>query len=197
MSDETRRSQRYRASSQLKNDGPPQSYARGDPPSPATSLDERQPGSPSEISVAPGTETTDCEVAVDAHAPPVVGDPAGKRFDASDVVTPLLKCIPSHWPHLRRVPNIGRVRGTIMTGRGPRSERCSACQSKPHLPLHPDSPRTSPAEVRNVATTLRAATSVERHERAQLGACVVCDGGLVSTGAERRIADLEYLETVR
>ena len=49
-------------------------------------------GLPREISVAPGTETTDREVPVDAHAPHVVGDSASERFDASDVVTPLLEC---------------------------------------------------------------------------------------------------------
>ena len=71
-------------------------------------------GLPREISVAPGTETTDREVPVDAHAPHVVGHSASERFDASDVVTPLLECLPSHWPHLRRVPNIARVRGTVV-----------------------------------------------------------------------------------
>ena len=53
-------------------------------------------GLPREISVAPGTETTDREVPVDAHAPHVVGDSASERFDASDVVTPLPECLPSH-----------------------------------------------------------------------------------------------------
>ena len=61
-------------------------------------------GLPREISVAPGTETTDREVPVDAHAPHVVGDSAGERFDASYVVTPLPDCLPSHWRHLREVP---------------------------------------------------------------------------------------------
>jgi hypothetical protein len=56
-------------------------------------------GLPREISVAPGTETTDREVFVDAHAPHVVGDSASERFDASDLVTPLLECLPYHWPH--------------------------------------------------------------------------------------------------
>jgi hypothetical protein len=55
-------------------------------------------GLPREISIAPGTETTNREVPVDAHAPHVVGDPASKRFDASDVVTPLPECFPPHWP---------------------------------------------------------------------------------------------------
>jgi hypothetical protein len=53
-------------------------------------------GLPREISVAPGTETTDCKVPVDAHAPHVVGDSVSERLDASDVVTPLLECLPSH-----------------------------------------------------------------------------------------------------
>jgi hypothetical protein len=51
---------------------------------------------PREIGVAPATETTNRESPVDAHAPHVVGDSAGERFDANDVVTPLLECIPSH-----------------------------------------------------------------------------------------------------
>ena len=42
-------------------------------------------GLPREISVAPGTETTDREVPVDAHAPHVVGDSASEWFDASYV----------------------------------------------------------------------------------------------------------------
>src|SRR5215470_8684519 len=54
-------------------------------------------GLPGEISVAPGTETTDRQPPVDAHAPHVVGDSASEWFDASDVVTPLPKCRPSHW----------------------------------------------------------------------------------------------------
>ena len=40
-------------------------------------------GLPAEISVAPRTETTDREAPLDAHAPHVVGDPAGERLDAS------------------------------------------------------------------------------------------------------------------
>src|SRR5262249_6654237 len=55
-------------------------------------------GLPREISVAPGTETTDRQVPVDAHAPHVVGDSASERCDARDVDTPLLECLPSHWP---------------------------------------------------------------------------------------------------
>ena len=53
-------------------------------------------GLPREISVAPGTETTDREVPVDADAPHVVGDSASERFDASYVFTPLPECLPSH-----------------------------------------------------------------------------------------------------
>jgi hypothetical protein len=56
-------------------------------------------GLPGEISVAPGAETTDREVSVDAQAPHVVGDSTSERFDASDV-TPLPECLPPHWPHL-------------------------------------------------------------------------------------------------
>src|SRR5262249_47323252 len=58
-----------------------------------------EPGLPREITVAPGTETTDREAPVDAHAPHVVGDSTSERFDASDVVTPQLKCLPSHSSH--------------------------------------------------------------------------------------------------
>jgi hypothetical protein len=53
-------------------------------------------GFPREISVAPGTKTTDREVIVEAYAPHVVGDSAYERFDASNVVAPLLECLPSH-----------------------------------------------------------------------------------------------------
>jgi hypothetical protein len=56
-------------------------------------------GFPREISVAPGTETTDCEMTVDAHAPHIVRDSASERFDASYVFTPLPECLPSHWRH--------------------------------------------------------------------------------------------------
>src|SRR5262249_29686244 len=56
-------------------------------------------GLPRQISITPGTETTDREVPVDAHAPHVVGDSTSKRFDASGVFTPLPECLPSHWPH--------------------------------------------------------------------------------------------------
>jgi hypothetical protein len=55
-------------------------------------------GLPREISVAPGTETTDGQVPVDAHAPHVIGDSASERFDASDVFTPVPECLPSHRP---------------------------------------------------------------------------------------------------
>jgi hypothetical protein len=72
-------------------------------------------GLPREISVTPGAEATDRELPVDAHAPHVVGNSARERFYESDHVTPLPECLPSHWPHLRGVPNIARVRGTVLT----------------------------------------------------------------------------------
>jgi hypothetical protein len=53
-------------------------------------------GLPREIRVAPGTETADREVPVDAHAPHVVGDSASEWFDASYVFTPLPECLPSY-----------------------------------------------------------------------------------------------------
>jgi hypothetical protein len=54
-------------------------------------------GLPPEVGVAPGTETSDGEVAGDAHAPHLVDpDPAGERLDAIDVVTPPLERLPSH-----------------------------------------------------------------------------------------------------
>jgi hypothetical protein len=37
---------------------------------------------PTKISVAPGTETTDREVPVDAHVPHVAGDSASERLDS-------------------------------------------------------------------------------------------------------------------
>jgi hypothetical protein len=52
-------------------------------------------GLPCEIGVASGAKATDSEAPVDAHAPHVVGDSAGKGFDASGIVTPLLECPPS------------------------------------------------------------------------------------------------------
>jgi hypothetical protein len=57
-------------------------------------------GLPREISLAPGAETTDREVPIDAHAPHVVGDSASERFDATGIFTPLRECLPPHWPHL-------------------------------------------------------------------------------------------------
>ena len=50
-------------------------------------------GLPREISVAPDTETTDRDVAVDAHTPDVVGDSACERFDASDRVAQLMGAV--------------------------------------------------------------------------------------------------------
>jgi hypothetical protein len=59
-------------------------------------------GLPRQIGVAAPAEATDREVPVDAHAPHLVdADPAGERFDASDVVTPLPERLPSHRPHHR------------------------------------------------------------------------------------------------
>src|SRR5512132_3838320 len=55
-------------------------------------------GLPREIAVAPDTETGDSEVPVDAHSPYVVCNSATERLNASDVITPLLECLPSHWP---------------------------------------------------------------------------------------------------
>jgi hypothetical protein len=55
-----------------------------------------EPGLPREISVAPDTATSDRELPVDAHAPHVVGHAASERFNAGDVITPLLECLPSH-----------------------------------------------------------------------------------------------------
>jgi hypothetical protein len=52
-------------------------------------------GFPIEISVAPGTETTDRNAPVNTHAPYVVGDSASERFDASGVDTPMLEWIPT------------------------------------------------------------------------------------------------------
>ena len=38
----------------------------------------------------------DGELPVDAHAPHLVTDTGLEPFDASDVVTPLIECLPSH-----------------------------------------------------------------------------------------------------
>ena len=58
---------------------------------------------PCEISVAALAETTDREVPVDAHAAHLVdASSASQRLAANDVVAPLLECLPSHRPHLRR-----------------------------------------------------------------------------------------------
>ena len=54
-----------------------------------------EPGFPREIGVAPGTETSDREVPVDAHAPHVVGDAASEWFDANCLFIPLTECLPS------------------------------------------------------------------------------------------------------
>jgi len=47
----------------------------------AASTELEELGLPREISVAPGTEATDHDVPVDAHAPHVVGHAASERFD--------------------------------------------------------------------------------------------------------------------
>jgi hypothetical protein len=66
--------------------------------------------------VAPGTDTTYRQVAVDAHAPHVVGDSASEWFDASYVFAPLPECPPSHWRHFRGVPDIARANRTSRIG---------------------------------------------------------------------------------
>src|SRR5205085_7902295 len=50
-----------------------------------------------EVSVDAGAETTDREMPVDAYAPYLVdANSAGERFETSDVVAPLLECLPSY-----------------------------------------------------------------------------------------------------
>src|SRR5262249_49162153 len=80
---------------------------------------------PREISVAPGTETSDGEVPVDAHAPHVVGDSASEWFDASYVFTPLPECLPSHWRHFRGVPHIARSESHFRESERPESRSSS------------------------------------------------------------------------
>ena len=59
-------------------------------------------GLPRQIYVASPAKTSHRELPVDAHAPDLVdANSASERFDTSDVVTPLLECLPSHQPHLR------------------------------------------------------------------------------------------------
>ena len=82
---------------------------------------------PREISVAPGTETTDREVPVDAYAPHIVGDSASQRFDASYVFTPLPECLPSHWRHFKPF--------SILT-QAIRRPDLSLCSPRPHT-LYP------------------------------------------------------------
>jgi len=53
-------------------------------------------GLPREIRVAAGAEPSDRDLTTDAYAPHVVGDPASEPFDASDILTPLVECLPSH-----------------------------------------------------------------------------------------------------
>jgi hypothetical protein len=57
----------------------------------------QQVGLPREIGVAATAETTDRKLPVDAHALHLIdSNSASERFDSSDVVTPLLECLPSH-----------------------------------------------------------------------------------------------------
>lgn len=53
-------------------------------------------GFPCEIRITPDTETTDRKMPVDAHGPHVVGFSASERFYASDIISPLRECFPSH-----------------------------------------------------------------------------------------------------
>jgi hypothetical protein len=52
----------------------------------------------------------------DAHAPHVVGDSASQRLDARCVFTPLPECLPSHWRHFAKVPDIARANRTSPIG---------------------------------------------------------------------------------
>ena len=108
----------------------------------------QQVGLPREISVAPGTETTDREVPVDAHAPHVVGDSASEWFDASHVFAPLPECLPSHWRHFRGVPEIARANRTSRIG----ATRITVIvtRQEPWSPLHGEgSPTRSSNSRRN------------------------------------------------
>src|SRR5215469_15183919 len=101
----------------------------------------QQSGLPGEISVAALAETTDCEVPVDAHAPhPVDASSASQRFAANDVVTPLLKCLPSHRPYPRR----GRVAlestYQLDTVISPMARRPRTCSSAPLPAMSANSP---------------------------------------------------------
>ena len=51
---------------------------------------------PFEISVAPGTKTTNREASVETHAPHVVGDSTGEWLNASCVFTLVCQGLPSH-----------------------------------------------------------------------------------------------------
>src|SRR4051794_10809572 len=71
-------------------------------------------GLPREISVAPGTETTDREVPMDLHAPHVVGNSARKPLDASYVFAPLPECLPSYCRHLRPTRLVASYSGWLV-----------------------------------------------------------------------------------
>ena len=67
-----------------------------------------QLGFPREISGAPGTETTDRKVPLDPDGPDVVGDPAGERFDANCIFTPLPERAPSRCRYHRAAAGVHR-----------------------------------------------------------------------------------------
>ena len=72
-------------------------------------------GLPRQINVASPAKTSHRELPVGAHAPDLVdADSASERFDASDVVTPPLECLPSHHPHLRGLRTSPRAAPTLV-----------------------------------------------------------------------------------
>jgi hypothetical protein len=56
----------------------------------------QQLGLPRQIRAAALAEPSDGKLAVDAHAPHIVHATGLEPFDASDIVTPLIECLPSH-----------------------------------------------------------------------------------------------------
>jgi hypothetical protein len=76
-------------------------------------------GLPGEIGVASGPKATDSEAPVESHIPHVVGDSASEGFDASDVVTPLLECLPSRCHRRSRVAFDVHSWRLIVLARGP------------------------------------------------------------------------------
>jgi hypothetical protein len=66
----------------------------------------QQLGFPREVDLAALAEPTDGELPVDAHAPHFVDASASERIDPSDVVTPLIECLPSHTRHLRGTSSV-------------------------------------------------------------------------------------------